>query len=398
MQEKTRCTFCMPPCPAYDIAATVQWLEEMAQDGLILQKISMGIAVFICGERQRLRYQLRVLPGNNMLTEDGTFIKEEEHFIAYCEMQGWKFVTRYEKFAVFVTDDVILPDLNDDEDVQLMHLEDLRKQQKASLVNIVMSCLAIPLMFQGGQPLLQCLAVGTELYALVAFSFLCTAFASVRDLIRQHKLRTRMLDGIRYETDWREGALAYKLGRLLPIISWTLLIVFLLPGMAGSYETDKKERVQLSEYTEPLPFARLEDIIADGVDIDTDTNDTIHVEHDILAPLMLTVSQQDRYRMNDDTVRDYGVYAQYYEMLHPALAIRLAEELHEEDKDRWEGRYVEYTLPELDVDYAIAYEAFNPTLILVEKKSVLVVSLDSYGKEPLPLETWSRVYAESMKT
>ena len=77
--------------------------------------------------------------------------------------------------------------------------------------------------------------------------------------------------------------------------------------------------------------------------------------------------------------------------------MQLAREQHNEDKERWEKYYTGYTLPELSVDYAIAYKAVNPKLILVKDRQVLVVSLDSYGEEALPVEEWSRVYADSLK-
>ena len=78
--------------------------------------------------------------------------------------------------------------------------------------------------------------------------------------------------------------------------------------------------------------------------------------------------------------------------------MHLAEEMHAEEKEFWDMHYTEYSLPALDVDYAIAYEAFNPKLILVKDNLVLAVSLDSYGEEPLPIEQWSKVYAESLKS
>ena len=248
----------------------------------------------------------------------------------------------------------------------------------------------------------SCLMIGTEIYLLLFAAMTWHVVNNIRNIIQLRKLEGQLKRGESLR-DCRiaQHSMAYRAYILVPIVCFILLVVLLAVRMDYSYNRLYEDAPQgyqtLLSYAEPLPFARLEDAV-NGVDIDIDTNDMVKKEHDILAPLMLTVSQYDRYRMEDGTTRDYRVYVEYYEMIHPALAMHLAEEIHAEDKDFWDTRYTEYTLPSLDVDYAIAYEAFNPKLILVKDNLVLAVSLDSYGEEPLPIEQWSRVYAESLKS
>ena len=48
----------LPPCPAYDIAATQTWLEQLSREGLQLERFTAGIGVFIWRETAHTRYRL----------------------------------------------------------------------------------------------------------------------------------------------------------------------------------------------------------------------------------------------------------------------------------------------------------------------------------------------------
>ena len=398
--KNTKYTIRMSPCPVYDIAGMDSWLESMAHKGLVLCHSVMGLAVFEKREPVHARYQLALLPYEPLM-EKGIPTAQGE-MIALCEEYGWSYITKRGRFGIFVTEDAAARMLYSDNELESAEYEELRRSENSALrSNLLWLLIIAPLMLFKDNMLQSCLMIGTEIYLLLFAAMTWHVVNNIRNIIQLRKLEGQLKSGESLR-DCRiaQHSMAYRAYILVPIVCFILLVVLLAVRMDYSYNRLYEDAPQgyqtLLSYAEPLPFARLEDAV-NGVDIDIDTNDTVKKEHDILAPLMLTVFQYDRYRMEDGTTRDYRVYVEYYEMIHPALAMRLAEEIHTEDKNFWDTRYTEYTLPSLDVDYAIAYEAFNPKLILVKDNLVLAVSLDSYGEEPLPIEQWSRVYAESLK-
>ena len=399
--KNTKYTIRMSPCPVYDIAGMEAWLEEMAQKGLVLCNYMMGLAVFEKREPVHVRYQMALLPYEPLM-EKGIPTAQGE-MIALCEEYGWSYITKRGRFGIFATEDTNARMLYSDKELASAEYAELRRSENAAFrSNLLWLLIIAPLMLFKDNMLQSCLMIGTEIYLLLFAAMTWHVVNNIRNIIQLRKLEGQLKRGESLR-DCRiaQHSMAYRAYILVPIVCFILLVVLLAVRMDYSYNRLYEDAPQgyqtLLSYAEPLPFARLEDAV-NGVDIDIDTNDTVKKEHDILAPLMLTVSQYDRYRMEDGTTRDYRVYVEYYEMIHPALAMHLAEEIHAEDKDFWDTRYTEYTLPSLDVDYAIAYEAFNPKMILVKDNLVLAVSLDSYGEDPLPIEQWSRVYAESLKS
>ncbi|MBQ3509367.1 MAG: DUF2812 domain-containing protein [Peptococcaceae bacterium] len=395
-KERKRYTIRMSPCPVYDIAGMEQWLNDMAAKGLWLCRYTMGLAVFAKREPANLHYQLALLPYEPLM-EKGLPAAQDE-MIVFCEEYGWQYITKRGRFGIFMTEDEKAQTLHSDVQLESAEYEELRRQEKSAFrSNLLWLLIIAPFMLFEKNVLLNCLSVGTELYLLVFAAMAWHVINNARNISQLRRLEKQVQSGEKLRTcRMKLHPMAYRLYAVVPVICFILLVVLLTVKLDSVYENPSPGYQPLAAYAEPLPFARLKDVI-EGVDIDTDTNDTIKVEHDILAPLMLTVSQHDRYRMEDGTARNYGVYVQYYKMIHPALAMQLAREQHNEDKERWEKYYTGYTLPELSVDYAIAYKAVNPKLILVKDRQVLVVSLDSYGEEALPVEEWSRVYADSLK-
>lgn len=398
--KNTKYTIRMSPCPVYDIAGMEAWLESMAQKGLVLCNYIMGLAVFEKREPIRMRYQLALLPYEPLM-EKGLPAAQDE-MIALCEEYGWQYITKRGRFGIFATEDTSARMLYSDKELASAEYAELRCSENAAFrSNLLWLLIIAPLMLFEKNILYSCLTVGTELYILVFLAMTWHVVNNIQNIRQLRKLEEQLKGGESLrDCQIAQHPMAYRAYTLVPIVCFILIVVMLAPKMSYNdswmYDDTNNDTLTLAEYQKPLPFARLEDVI-DGVDIDTDTNDTIKVEHDILAPLMLTVSQHDRYRMENGTTRDYGVYVQYYQMIHPALALRLAEEIYEKDKDIWDASYTEYALPSFDVDYAIAYEAFHPKVILVKEKQVLVVSFDSYGEEPLPPGQWSKVYAESLQ-
>ena len=90
---------------------------------------------------------------------------------------------------------------------------------------------------------------------------------------------------------------------------------------------------------------------------------------------------------------------EYYRARWPWLARRLAKEYQNMDKTRNRKYYGELDCPsagQLGVDYAAAYTALFPTVVLVKDDVMLRVYFYQTRQPALPLAEWAAVFAHSI--
>jgi len=127
-----------------------------------------------------------------------------------------------------------------------------------------------------------------------------------------------------------------------------------------------------------------------------------HVEEkpDWVASQALYVQQEGLLQLADGQQLQGSLSVTYYEMRWPWMARGLAREYESMAKERLGDDYQLLTLPELDVDYALAYQdrkqaVSYPRLILVDDNRMAKVYFyqgdDGYT---VPLEQWSAIFAE----
>ena len=87
------------PCNPMDIEGIQTWLEDMAQDGLILEKESVffGFWSFEKSTPQKVLYRLEVVQGKFLEDTD----TPQLDMLETAEAMGWEYVTKYAEFNRF---------------------------------------------------------------------------------------------------------------------------------------------------------------------------------------------------------------------------------------------------------------------------------------------------------
>ena len=117
------------PCPAYRVEAIQTWLEDLAREGLILEKDTFlfGVVTFTRQSPRNYRYRLEATPDipgifNDYDTPDYRAVELNESF-------GWEYVTRYGQFYIYRCADPTAPELHTDPAVESAGYEKAQPQR-----------------------------------------------------------------------------------------------------------------------------------------------------------------------------------------------------------------------------------------------------------------------------
>ncbi len=398
---KTKLVFRIPPCADYDIAGTEQWLEEMAQQGLILKQFFTDLlAIFEQQEPQTLRYRIATVANTALMVPN--LDSSLDDLKEYCAAFGWDYITRRGNFCIFMTADELARELHTDNDVQAMALDRVQKDIKTNLVLPLIWMISIPWMLsRDGAPLLNCIRLGTGTCLLIIFSVAFLIGTPLWEVIQLRKAQKVLKMGSGFEE--RQKSQWYMVTKILV----TVLLFSGLAWMCGQYIVEKAEMnaIPLSEYTGEIPTLMLQDLVPGDIYKTTDQSDyanKIAVKSDWLAPTYMQFNQRGATVTDDEACLFEGdINVEYIETLTPAIAQRLAKEFHERDRRLWGDQFDRYEpleLPDLGVDYAIAYKNLMNNFVLAEDcKVVYVYYQQSGGSEELTLEELSQMYADSLQ-
>lgn len=397
--EKPKRIFKMPPCPAYDIAGMEAWLTEMAAQGYVLKRFFTNlIAVFEVQEPQKLRYALTSLSSNAFSVPD--LDPSLEQLKAYCADFGWEYVDYRGTSCIFVTDDENAVDLHTDGDVEAMTLEQVRKEKKHSLVLPFMwTGIILFQLIQGGILLniIQMNSIWVLLFLALLTISLTDTFVELHNL---HKIQTAIRDGRNAKS--KRNSTAYQARTL-----FVLLFVIALMAVTGVQYYEEKtgeDKIPLASYTKEIPTLMIEDLVAGDTYKQTDYSEyanTIIAKSDLLAPVYVSFSQRGAVYQDGICQFEGTIDVTYMETRAPWIAQTLAEDFQTRDESFWHkrvNRYKELELPELDVDYAAAWEHLLPAFVIADgNKVVYVYYYQSSGGDELTLEEITKMYADSLK-
>ena len=118
----------------YECTAVEEYLEDMAEKGWLLEKISGYLFTFKKIEPKKLKYSVDAFSKISVLDVDDSDVAMD--YRQYCIAAGWKYICQVGKIQVFYTDDVenIVPIQTDDE-------EKFTSIFKSSLYNVFMNLL-----------------------------------------------------------------------------------------------------------------------------------------------------------------------------------------------------------------------------------------------------------------
>ncbi len=394
-------TIRMLPCSAYENVIMENWLEDLAQQGLVLHKISFGMAIFEKQEPQKLRYRLSVIPTK---TDGYDNLNSKRELISLCADAGWRFICERGHFAIFVTDDASAEELHTEPELQYLDYKDYVKWSAVlgEILSVAAAfCLLWVVFFQNGFFLNWMHQGGAIFFALLAV-IIANIISAIRQLVCPLMLYRKMkANGISHEKQpWQAHAVRYR------IMATMALVVYVGGfGYMGWYFTellsfDERNNVStIAECEDELPVPSLDDIMLlqypDAV-LKEKTRDWVLQEKRILAPVMRVIEEDAVYQLADGTSMQCCLLIEYYDTKSPWLAKRLADDqMKKAEMSVW---YKPMGTPNLDVDYTIAYQAGYPTILFVQDNVYVNVGI-SFGEQQdlQQMEQWGKVYADCLK-
>jgi len=387
---KNKKVYRLLPCYKHDILTIEAWLEDMAAEGYILKKLKSSYAVFVIEEPVQMRY--RLLPRvENSLINIGNTPTEEDQFIAVQQMTGWKHITQNGYYLLFATQDPSLPEL--ERDVSAMIKKTVKICRNAAFVILfIWVSTFISLFCRDRLDLISIIQVGTWvplLMVLFAAYQIIESFATYR---LQKKFSSGMVSA-----DWRHDAEQCKRQNAWHMISFALIIVFLL-GAYGStfYHLDKPK--ELSQADAPFPVLE-----ALAPELSYHSDNVYYIadkKFDLLAPVVMKVEEHGALCNGDEQVFAGTLYIDYYETISPWIANRIANEYIYEDGFVWRkyklgGEPNPVELNGLGVDYAYTQETHAPIVVLVEENIVMhIYYVNDADSDYINVDKLAHVYAD----
>jgi len=330
----------------------------------------------------------------------------DEEVLAFSEEYGWEFVVRRGDFYIYRSARADVRELNTDPDVQALTLKAVEKRLRDSAFTAAFWLLFYPILMQlDGDGFLRpviTLGTGFSLFGIALSLWLFgDSVARVRQLSRLRR-RLKLGGGIDHRKNWQKDALRNHILRISQIV---LLVVWfcMLMTRLGNAIMEDEFKTPIAEYGYDVPFATFEQLCPEGTYTAEKMLEPNYIIEwsDWLSPYNAEWMECAKVK-TDGGVIEGTLYVDYHETVHPVLARWLASEYHWED--RWDGfrmedDYQPLELPELGMDYAVAYLDWLhwPTVILVKDNRMVKASIHSFSKDSVAVEEWAQVLAESIR-
>lgn len=371
----------IPPCSKYDIAGMESWLEDMASQGLFLDRdgLFLGFATFVPGQPAQLRFRLEATDTNGGMfspTHD-----PDEDTIAFHQDMGWQYQGRWGQFHIYATDDPRAPELHTDPRVQALTIQALNKYQRTELTGIFWYTL-IFLFFHGSVLFTLTVAWGVFKSLLLIIFLLSFPVVKLVGLFRMLHLKRQLRQGIpmTHRADYqKKGRLVYA-GRLCRWCIGIFLTFSLL--MLGAETVTEENAVPMKDWTSPLPFATLQDFFPESEVLPEDNMIKHEITHwsNWIAPENYEYVEWSSVKSTGENDYFY-LRIWYHETRFDWFARLYAAELADNSAgtlgDRWFGDgEAPTTLDGIDADYAVRYYRYNPGIVLCVGNTVIRVQYD----------------------
>lgn len=394
----------LPPCPIYDVESFQTWLSDMAAQGYLLDRdgFFFGFASFEVATPCIMEYRLQAARKKKSAFDEGEPDEEETEL---SEALGWEYVARKEDFQIYRSADPAARELNTDPHVQALALSEVIRRTGANraywIFELFFWLILYPALVLDFKVLLFSTVIGTGLTLFALFLALWT-FAGHFAKSRQLKLlreRLRLGGSTTGKADWRSGAVRHRalwISHKLCVAAWFIAIISMALGNFGDQNDIPITSLEVSP-----PFATVAQLYP-GAEYEPD-NSMNSLGLNSVERWSAAIAPENWY-WRESADLTYGelswsvsLYLNYHETVSPLLARGIAWEYHMED--RRSKYYEELTLPELGLDYALAYRDVGHSIhvILQNDKVVIHATLSQYGQNTLRLDQWAAALAESIK-
>ena len=401
--SEARYAYRIPPCSKYDIAGMESWLEDMAARGLFLDRdgLFLGFATFAKGTPNQLRFRLEATD-----TTGGLFSPThapEDEVIELHRLMGWQYRGRWGQFHIYVTGDSDAPELHTDPRVQALTIQALNKFQRNQLFSILWNFLL--LYFLHGSVFFSLAAAWGLFLTVLALGWLLAFPANnLIHLVQMIRLKKQLKKGIpmTHRSDWKRRSLRHYAALAA---DWTvgIVLVFSILSLQGA-EITGENRVALEDWTQPIPFATVEDLFPDC----TVLKDDPLIERGLTNWSNALVSDCCDYTEWREVVSPEGetfsAYIQvwYYdtrwEWFADGLARELATQFGGTVADRlFTDREKPQPIPGTATDYAVYYDYYGKGMILREGTTVIRVHYNLAIDQRLTPGELAQVYLDSIR-
>ena len=397
------------PCPDYDFSKIENWLSDMAEEGLILEKdgIFGSLASFKYRGPQKVQYRLEAAQKNARRWDE-----PDPEQIDISEAYSWEYVDKLRDFYIFRSFDCEARELNTDPEVQALALNAVKKRSRGSLISSMILLLVYPIVLTRGCLLLTTIAMGTWWMVTALILGALIIAGEIRAFVHLKGIQRSLQSEGCYspEADWKKGKVPLFAKKTAETVLAVLIICLTLRAW-GVTVTGKNE-IPIDEYDGTIPFATIKDFAGDGYSDYSLTMaglfggiNTVKERSDLLAPRCMEYNEHAAVRRADGKLIDGGLYVEYCELRSPAAARICARELYRLDRlkmfrwDRLKKYYDVLEPPELDADYVTAYlnDTHFPTVI-IQKGNTVVKALfyQTSSDYKMPLEEWASVICGSI--
>ncbi|KXL54516.1 hypothetical protein CLNEO_06230 [Anaerotignum neopropionicum] len=243
------------PVNIFDTTTVEQWLEQMAEEGFILNSFKGRKAVFEDGHCQKIKY--RFIP---LEDKDEAPSKEMRELF---EENGWNFVTTVEKFFFVFSNDTEFPKpipFSKEEERRIY--EDLKGKKRNSMLLAVLGFFVL-VGFQLGVSLyfrLDDYILGNEINT--GYAYILAIFLNIMAVIREYRsyaILKRRLESMEMEEEedspYMPTTKWIRVETVLQVFAFILMLVPLLSEFNGA-----NDPVTITENELPVSYVSLEEI------------------------------------------------------------------------------------------------------------------------------------------
>lgn len=362
------------PCNAYDIEGIQSWLEDLAAEGLQLEKDGYfaGFFTFTRTEPKRMTYRLVPVKKDKAALLDENDPDSDE--VDVSASMGWTYLVRYGMFHIYVSQAPSPRELHTDPAVQSLALNFLRKRLVSNIVTtFIWAAIYLALRQSSfGYPFRNAATIGL-LFSVCIYSWLLVGlFTPVADVIRllRYQKRLRSGDSLTQRKNWRKSA-HYTIS--------AKLLVFLLPilGIIGAAATQKEAALQPILPDTSVPFVTIRDLIPDGEYIRDDSMFGDYNEYrswsTAVAPVNMEWNEWATVTGPDGAACKGILRIDYHECSSEWLAQQLANDYYQYDRLRY-TKFEDLPAPDIRVDSIRHYYNYLPCILIQHDNIVIHVT------------------------
>ena len=253
-----------PPFPAYDMEGIESWLEDLASDGLMLDRDGylFGVMQFQPGTPRKLKYRLEPIGKISFLYLSDPPPPSEKRLSLYRDF-GWEYLGTFFDFYIYrsMTENPV--ELNTDPTLQALALRHVRRRSGIFLAAAFLLSIVFALILQKKQPLINIIERGWQsfaaLIALVAVFLIYSLVSYLHTVNLQKKLQQGEM--LTRSKKWRQGRFLRRILLSLPFLLYILSAYFNAFSTSAIYANG----IDAADYTQPLPFVTIAEIAPERI-------------------------------------------------------------------------------------------------------------------------------------